>query len=129
MDDIGSAVKNFDELIPNLRKIFECIRKSGLKLSPNKCEIGTQKIKFLGKYITPAGVSTENSKIEKFLKNFKMPQTVKQVKRLVGFLQFWRDFIPKVAQKLMPFYELLKKNVHHVITEKHEENLKFLKVT
>ena len=47
MDDIGSAVKNFDELIPNLRKIFECIRKSGLKLSPNKCEIGTQKIKFL----------------------------------------------------------------------------------
>ena len=92
MDHIGSAVKNFDELIPNLRKIFECIRKSGLKLSPNKCEIGTQKIKILGKYITPAGVSTENSKIEKFLKNFKMPQTVKQVKRLVGFLQFWISF-------------------------------------
>ena len=127
MDDIGSAVKNFDELIPNLRKIFECIRKSGLKLSPDKCEIGTQKIKFLGKYITPAGVSTENSKIEKFLKNLRMPQTVKQVKRLVGFLQFWRDFIPNLSQKLMPFYELLKKNVQHVITEKHEENLKILK--
>ena len=123
MDDIGSAVKNFDELIPNLRKIFECIRKSGLKLSPDKCEIGTQKIKFLGKYRTPAGVSTENSKIEKFLKNLRMPQTVKQVKRLVGFLQFWRDFIPNLSQKLMPFYELLKKNVQHVITEKHEENL------
>ena len=127
MDGIGSAVKNFDELIPNLRKIFECIRKSGLKLSPDKCEIGTQKIKFLGKYITPAGVSTENSKIEKFLKNLRMPQTVKQVKRLVGFLQFWRDFIPNLSQKLMPFYELLKKNVQHVITEKHEENLKILK--
>ena len=28
MDDNSSAVKNFDELIPNLRKIFECIRKS-----------------------------------------------------------------------------------------------------
>ena len=65
MDDIGSAVKNFDELIPNLRKIFECIRRSGLKLSPVKCKIGTHKIKFLGKYITPDGVSTENSKIEK----------------------------------------------------------------
>ena len=93
MDDKGSAVKNFDALIPNLRKIFECIRRSGLKLSPGKCEIGTQKIKFLGKYITPDGVSTENSKKEKFLKNLKMPQTVKQVKRLVGFLQLWRDFI------------------------------------
>ena len=127
MDDIGSAVKIFDELIPNLRKIFECIRRSGLKLSPGKCEIGTQKIKFLGKYITLDGVSTENSKIEKFLKNLKMPQTVKQVKRLVGFLQFWRDFIPNLAQKLMPFYELLRKDQQQMITERHEKNLEILK--
>ena len=31
------------------------------------------------------------------------------------------------AHKLIPFYELLKKNVHHVITEKHEEDSKILK--
>ena len=49
MDDIGSTVKDFDELIPSLRKIFECIRTSGLKLSPNKCIFATQKVKFLGK--------------------------------------------------------------------------------
>ena len=42
MDDIRIVVNNFDELIPTLPKIFECVRKSGLKLSPNKCEIGTQ---------------------------------------------------------------------------------------
>ena len=46
MDDIGSAVNNYQELIPTLKKIFECIRKSGLKLSPKKCEIGTQRMKF-----------------------------------------------------------------------------------
>ena len=127
MDDIGKAVKNFDELIPNLRKIFECIRRSGLKLSPGKRKIGTQKIKFLGNYITPDGVSTESSKKEKFLKNFKMPQTVKQVKRLVGFLQFWRDIVPNLAQKLMSFYELLRKDQKQMITERHEKNLEILK--
>ena len=57
-----------------------------------------------------------------------MPQTVKQVKRLVGFLQFWRDFIPNLAQKLMPFYELLRKDQQQMITERHEKNLEILKI-
>ena len=51
MDDIGSAV-DFLDLIPSLRKIFDCVRKSGLKLSPEKCEIVASSIKFLGKTIT-----------------------------------------------------------------------------
>ena len=52
MDDIGSAVKKFEDLIPRLTKFFECVRNSGLKLSPNKCEFITQKVTFLGKIIT-----------------------------------------------------------------------------
>ena len=46
MDDIGSAVNNLQELTPTLQKIFECIRRSGLKLSPKNCEIRTQRMKF-----------------------------------------------------------------------------------
>ena len=69
MDDIGSAVHTFDEQIPTLSKNFECVRISGLKLSPGKCEIGTDKMKFLGNIVTTAGVSPEEAKIEKFLRN------------------------------------------------------------
>ena len=66
MDDIGSAVHSFDALI---QKIFECVRKSGLKLSPGKCEIGTDKMKFLGNIVTTAGASPEQAKIENFLRS------------------------------------------------------------
>ena len=66
MDDFGSAVKNFDEMIPTISKIFESVRKSGLKLSPNKCEIGSQRLKLLGNIITPAGVSPKQEKISNF---------------------------------------------------------------
>ena len=128
MDDIGSAVNNFNELVPNLRKFFECVRKSGLKLSPSKCEFGVQEITFLGKVITPAGIQPETQRINKFLSKLTMPETVKQVKRLVGFfLQFWRDFIPNLGEKLLPFYKLLRKNVEQFITDEHEKNLKILK--
>ena len=127
MDDIGSAVDSFHELIPNLRKIFECVRKSGLKLSPSKCEFGVQEITFLGKVITPKGIQPEKERIAKFLSKLTMPKTVKQVKRLVGFLQFWRDFIPNLGEKLLPFYKLLRKNVEHYITDDHKKSLKTLK--
>ena len=91
MDDIGSAVNNFDELIPTLSKIFECVRKSGLKLSPSKCEI-------LGNIILSARISPEQEKILTFLKKIKMPQTVKQVKRLIGFVQFFRNYMPSLGE-------------------------------
>ena len=44
MNDIASGVNKFDEVIPALRKTFDCLRESGLKLSAHKCEFGTTRI-------------------------------------------------------------------------------------
>ena len=49
-------------------------------------------------------------KIEQFLEKLTMPQTTKQVKRLIGFLQFFSNYIPNLGEKLMLFYKLLKKD-------------------
>ena len=106
MDDIGSAVNNYQELIPTLNKIFECIRKSGLKLSPKKCEIGTQRMKFLGNVVTPQGVKPEEA---------------------IGFVQFFRNYMPSLGEKRIPFYELLKKQIDFKITEDHYKKLETLK--
>ena len=129
MDDIGSAVNSYYELIPTLKKIFECIRKSGLKLSPKKCEIGTQRMKFLGNVVTPQGVTPEEAKISAFLSKIKMPRTVKQVKRLIGCKQFFRNYMSSLGEKLIPFYKLLKKQIAFEITEDHHKTLKFSKQT
>ena len=127
MDDIGCGVTSFDELIPSLRKIFECIRKSGLKLSSEKCEIATDSMRFLGNVITPNGISPQSEKIEKFLGKLTMPQTTKQVKRLIGFLQFFRNYIPNLGEKLLPFYKMLKKDVEIVADDSHYKSLSILK--
>ena len=127
MHDIAAGVNNFDEMIPALRKIFDCLRETGLKLSAHKCEFGTTKIDYLGSTITPKGISPESAKIEKFLGQIRMPNTVKQVKRLIGFVQFFRNFIPNLGQKLLPFYKLLRKENVFTITNDHHESLNALK--
>ena len=127
MDDIGNAVTNFEQLVPSLREIFICIRQSGLKLSPEKCEIATDTMKFLGNNISAGGISPEKAKITKFLDKFKMPKTTKQVKRLIGFTQFFRNYIPNLGEKLMSFYKLLKKDAVIETTEEHVKALEVIK--
>ena len=127
MDDIGIGVKSFDDLIPALTKVFECIRRSGLKLSPSKCEFGHAEITFLGNTITEKGMKPESEKIHKFLEKIKMPQTPKQVKRLLGFSQFFRNFLPNLNETLRPFYSLLKKDKIFNITDEHYEHLERIK--
>ena len=52
---------------------------------------------------------------------------MKQVKRLIGFVQLFRNFIPNLGDKLLPFYHLLRKDKIFTITDDHYKDLKLLK--
>ena len=128
MDDIGGAVTEFSQLLPSLTKIFDCIRRSGLKLSPEKCEITSKSIKFLGRTITNEGISPQAEKIKNFLEEITMPRTTKQIKRLIGPLaQFFRNFIPILGKKLIPSYQLLRKGANFEAKETHYKAIETVK--
>ena len=127
MDDIGCGASSVKDLLEKLDEIFPCINKSGLKLSPAKCEFGVKSLQFLGNLITANGLTPDKNKVTKFLNDLEMPKTTKQVKRIIGFLQFFRAFIPKLQQHLLPFYKLLKNNQKFIITQEHHECLDILK--
>ena len=69
-------------------------------------------INFFGNTITSKVLKPAKEKNEKFLNTTEVPTTVKQVKRLVGFTLFFRSFLPNLAQNLMPWYKLLRKDEH-----------------
>ena len=117
MDNIGCGAESFEQVIPNLRLILKCLCRPGLKLLPEKCVFGSEKVSFLGYVITTEGLRPEKDKIEKFLRNLETLKSVKKVKRLIGFLQFFRSFIPNLNEHLIPFYKLLRENVSFEITD------------
>ena len=59
MDDIGCGVESPEQL-PYLRQIFQCLRRSGLKLSPEKCVFGSEQVSFLGNVITTSDVESNH---------------------------------------------------------------------
>ena len=62
VDDIGIAANTPEQLIKNLRAVFQCLRKTGLKLSMAKGHFGVQEVDFLGRTITTKGVAPQKQK-------------------------------------------------------------------
>ena len=60
VDDIGIAANTPEQLIKNLRAVFQCLRKASLKLSMAISHFGVQEVEFLGRTITTDGVALQN---------------------------------------------------------------------
>ena len=108
VDDLGIAANTPEQLIKNPRAVFQCLRKAGLKLSMAKCHFGVQEVDFLGQTITTKGNAPQKQKITKFLEKFKFPRSKKALQRYIGFLNYYRNYIPRLAERLTPFFQLLK---------------------
>ena len=116
VDDIGIAANTVEEQVNNIEAVFTKIRQTGLKLSMAKCAFGHPEIEFLGRSITTKGIAPIE-KTDKFLKNIKLPTSVKSLQRYIGFVQFYRQYIPRLAERLVPLYKLLQKDVKYELTQ------------
>ena len=108
VDDIGIAANTAQHLIKNLGAVFQCLRKAGLRLSMAKCHFEVQDLDFLGRTITIKGVAPQKQKITKFLEKVKIPRSKKALQSYIGFLNYYRNYIPRLAERLTPFFQLLK---------------------
>ena len=75
-----------------------------------KCHSGVQEVDFLGRTITTKGVAPQKQKIAKFLEKVKFPRYKKALQRYIGFLNYYQNYIPTLAERLTPFFQLLKTN-------------------
>ena len=116
VDDIGIAANDAEHLIKNLRATFECIREAGLKLTMYKCHFGATEIDFLGRTITPESVRPQKESITNFLEKNKFPKSKKALQRYLGFLNYYRNYIPRLCEQMVPFFQLLKKDAKVLVT-------------
>ena len=123
VDDIRIAAENATDLTRNIRAVFKCIRQAGLKLTIEKCHFGVRQVEFLGRTISPEGISTQVRKIQNFLDKFRFPKSKKASQRYLGFVNNYRNYIPRMAEKLNLFYKLLKTEVPIKITSELKETV------
>ena len=121
VDDIGIAANDATDLTWNIRAVCKCSRQAGLKLTIEKCHFGVRQVEFLGRTISSEGVLPQSHKIQNFLNKLRFPKSKKALKRYLGFVNYYRNYIPRTAEKLNPFYKLLKAEVPINITSELKE--------
>ncbi|CAE1290002.1 unnamed protein product [Acanthosepion pharaonis] len=80
----------------------------GLKLNLDKCVFGAPSVDFLGHRTDAEGIAPLPDKISS-IRDFPTPTFMKQLRRFLGMLNFYRRFIPNCATILQPLMNLLQR--------------------
>ena len=64
-----------------------------------------------GRTISPEGTSPQARKFHNFLDKLRFPKSKTALQRYLGFVNHYRNYNPRMAEKLNPFYKLLKTEV------------------
>ena len=107
LDDIIVFSQTPEEHVHRLKAVFNKLRAAGLKLKPSKCDLFRKEIKYLGHVVSSEGVSTDPDKI-KPVTEWPQPTTVTEVSSFLGFVSYYRRFIPNFYKVAKPLNNLLQ---------------------
>lgn len=110
LDDFLIYSKDEIEHERHLRELFGRLKQYGILINRAKCVFGVSQIDFLGYTISSLGSKPLESKVEA-IKNFPVPSTVRELRRFLGMINFYRRFIPDAAQTQAPLNALLTGSV------------------
>ena len=110
VDDISVFSDLWRHHLSHLEKFLMTIKKSGLTLNLKKCSFAQKEVRFLGHIIGSGQRRPDPDKIAT-VHEMKPPESKKQVRQVLGFFAFFRDYIPNFAATAKPLTDLTRKRV------------------
>ena len=101
IDDFLIASNSLDEHRVHLHKLFQCLSEHELFIQPHKCEFAKSSLNFLGHHVSPAGIAPLPDRVAA-IQAFEQPTSVRQLRRFLGFVNFYRPFVPHCAPLTQP---------------------------
>ena len=112
----------------DLEEVFGELRKYNMRLNPEKCTFGVGGGKFLGFMVTHRVIEANPNKYIAILEMHN-PTNIQEVQRLNSTLASLSRFLPKLAEKVKPFYKLFKKTEPFTWDKTYEQALLAFKKT
>lgn len=126
IDDILIFSKTFEEHLQHTERLLEAIEREGFKLNLEKCAFAKHKVIYLGHVIEKNGVKPANDNL-KAIRDFERPRNKKNVRQLLGKINFYYKYIENACEKLEPLHNLLRKTVPFNWTTDCEEAFESIK--
>ena len=127
IDDVLIFSKSSEEHLAHVELVLAALAAAELYCSPAKCVFFATIITFVGHVFTEGTISVDTTKTEA-VATWATPTCAADVRRFVGFTNFFRRFVDKFAEMAAPLNDLLKCNVPWAWGAVHEKAFAALKM-
>ena len=119
IDDVIVWANTDHQALSHYELVFECAAKFGVQFKPSKCVFFSQDLEILGRRVTPLG-QFPTSKDTEAISAMPRPRNVSSVKRFLGMVNYFRDYVHNMASRSKHLRSLLCKGVPFVWADAHE---------
>ncbi|GFT61143.1 transposon Tf2-9 polyprotein [Trichonephila clavipes] len=107
LDDVLVASSTEEEHSEHLKMVFERFQQYGLRINVSKSVMGAAQVEYLGFLITAEGSRPLSEKVRAII-NYKLPETIHDLRTFLGMINFYRRYLKDAAKTQAPLHELLK---------------------
>ena len=126
IDDIVIRSSEPTEALQQYEKVFQQAQKFRLQFKPQKCYFFSDNLEILGHRITPTG-RFPTAKGTEAIVNMPRPLNARSVKRFIGMVGYFREYIKNMSTRTQHLRSLLHKGLPFVWTAHHEHEFDDLK--
>jgi hypothetical protein len=126
LNDILIFTNSLEEHRRITRPVLDHMREHKLYLRPEKCEFEKTKIEYLSVIISHNKVEMDPVKIAG-VADWPTPSNKKEVQSFVGFINFYRHFIPEFSHHACALFDLTMKDVRFIWGLPQEDSFMKLK--
>ncbi|CAM4658449.1 unnamed protein product [Lepidochelys kempii] len=130
LDDVAIFSDSWADHLEHLQEVLERIREAGLTVKAKKCQIGLNRVTYLGHQVGQGTISPLQAKVDAIQK-WPVPKSKKQVQSFLGLAGYYRRFVPHYSQIAAPLTDLTKKKQPNAVqwTGKCQKAFNKLKAT
>ena len=118
IDDLLILTKDtFDDHLLKLREVLSRLQGAKLRVNAEKSVFGSDEVEYLGYVLTRDGIKPQRKKVDAILA-ISPPRNVKDLRKFLGMVQYYRDVWEKRSHLLAPLSDLVAECGHTKETKK-----------
>nr|XP_047137473.1 uncharacterized protein K02A2.6-like [Hydra vulgaris] len=125
-DDLIIAAKTDTEHDKIFQQILQRARERNIKFNLKKIQFRVSEVKYLGNIISHEGTRVDPEKT-KAISAYPLPTCQADLQRLLGMVNYLRQFIPNMSEITAPLRQLLRKDIHWSWNHEHTSAMEKIK--
>ena len=119
VDDLLVHSKTAEEHLQHVGDVLDMLASCGLKAHPAKSLFCCESVEYLGHNISAKGLTPHEAKVAA-VKGLRVPTNVSELKSVLGFLNYYRCYVPRFSDIAAPLNALMGAGVAWQWTQEHQ---------